>query len=348
MNPKTIDIANIALMIISCVAAYLLPFELFLFSYAVLGPLHYLTEISWLHRRDYFTTGKLDYLVFVPLGVILTMFIVLNAEGEEASRWSTNLIFICVVGALGMVLLKNWLYKLLLIIAALFVGYMLSEFRGVQLAFGMYLPTLVHVFIFTGLFIIYGALKNKSITGMLSVLVFVGCGASFFLYHPTISWYQVSPYAVRSIQGIRFDGLIGSFIHIFHMDTINYQNFYQVIFHSVPGQSVMRFIAFAYTYHYLNWFSKTSVIKWHLVPRKWLVVVVVLWLSSVALYAYDYMLGLEVLFLLSMLHVFMEFPLNYRSIIGIGEELGLRINLPKPSMATQTANAAAPKVKKVK
>src|ERR1043165_8502495 len=41
-------------MIFSCVAAFVLPFELFLFSYAVLGPLHYLTEISWLHDRKYF------------------------------------------------------------------------------------------------------------------------------------------------------------------------------------------------------------------------------------------------------------------------------------------------------
>jgi hypothetical protein len=29
----------------------------------------------------------------------------------------------------------------------------------------------------------------------------------------------------------------------------------------------MRLIAFAYQYHYLNWFSKTSIIKWHEVTR---------------------------------------------------------------------------------
>lgn len=341
MNAKTIDIANIGLMIVSCVAAYLLPFELFLFSYAVLGPLHYLTEISWLHRRDYFTTAKMDYLIFLPLAAILTFMVVLGAQDEEAARWSTNLIFICVVAALGMVLLKEWWHKVLLIIGAFIGGYILSSGKGFQLAFGMYLPTLVHVFIFTGIFIVYGALKSKSLTGMLSVVVFVLCGASFFVYHPNIYWYQVSPYAVRSIQGIRFDGLVGSIVHLFHMDTITYDNFFQVVFHSVPGQSVMRFIAFAYTYHYLNWFSKTSVIKWHMVPKKWLVVVGVMWISSVALYAYDYLIGLEVLFLLSMLHVFMEFPLNYRSIIGIGEELGLRPNLPKPSMANQPKPAMA-------
>ena len=53
-----VNYLNIGLMIVSCVAAFLFPFELFLFSYAVLGPLHYLTEISWLHERNYFTEAK--------------------------------------------------------------------------------------------------------------------------------------------------------------------------------------------------------------------------------------------------------------------------------------------------
>ena len=53
-NIDRINYLNIGLMIGACVAAYLFPFELFLFSYAVLGPLHYLTEISWLHERKLF------------------------------------------------------------------------------------------------------------------------------------------------------------------------------------------------------------------------------------------------------------------------------------------------------
>ena len=53
-----INYLNIGLMIGACLAAYVFPFELFLFSYAVLGPLHYLTEISWLHERSYFTESQ--------------------------------------------------------------------------------------------------------------------------------------------------------------------------------------------------------------------------------------------------------------------------------------------------
>jgi hypothetical protein len=83
----------------------------------------------------------------------------------------------------------------------------------------------------------------------------------------------------------------------------------------------MRLIAFAYTYHYLNWFSKTSVIKWHEVSKKWLITIFIAWVASVGLYFYDYIVGLKALLLLSMLHVFLEFPLNFRSVQGIFSSL---------------------------
>ena len=58
MNAKNIDALNIFLILISLIIAYYLPFELFLFSYAVLGPLHYATEISWLDKKNYFVHTK--------------------------------------------------------------------------------------------------------------------------------------------------------------------------------------------------------------------------------------------------------------------------------------------------
>ena len=51
--------------------------------------------------------------------------------------------------------------------------------------------------------------------------------------------------------------------------------------------------------------------------KKWLVATGLLWLGSVGLYAYDYYTGLQALLLLSLLHVFLEFPLNFRSVQGI-------------------------------
>jgi hypothetical protein len=97
-----------------------------------------------------------------------------------------------------------------------------------------------------------------------------------------------------------------------------------LIFFSEVGIMLMRFIAFAYLYHYLNWFSKTEIIRWHKVPKVRFILVLVTWIASSAFYAYDYSLGLSLLFFLSFSHVLLEFPLNIVSIVGIGTE-GLAI-----------------------
>ena len=60
-----IDKLNIFLMLLSAVIAFFIPFELFLFVYAFLGPLHYLTEINWLHQKSYYTTNKNDYWLLI-------------------------------------------------------------------------------------------------------------------------------------------------------------------------------------------------------------------------------------------------------------------------------------------
>ena len=85
------------------------------------------------------------------------------------------------------------------------------------------------------------------------------------------------------------------------------------------------FIAFAYTYHYLNWFSKTKIINWHTVAKPRLYTALAIWICSVGLYLYDYKVGLVALFFLSVLHVFLEFPLNHLTLVGIFKELKNRI-----------------------
>ena len=75
MNPAKdaqINYLNIGLMALSAVLAYFLPFETFLMAYAFLGPLHYLTEISWLHDRNYFSKGKYDFIPLLVIGVVLS------------------------------------------------------------------------------------------------------------------------------------------------------------------------------------------------------------------------------------------------------------------------------------
>ncbi len=310
MNTVKIDILNIALMLLASVAAFILPFELFLFSYAVLGPLHYLTEIGWLHKRSYFATGKYDFvwLIFLCL-VLISMTFIFKAPPES----NALCLFLAFASALGMILFDNFLYKLIAIAIGFLIGLVFLKTRNFFLIFAVLLPTLIHVFLFTGLFIIQGALKNKSVTGLISVIVFVLCAISFFVFHPTFSFYEVSEYAKQNITATNFAFVNQTIMHFLG----DAQPTVEKVFNSKLGTSVMRLVAFAYTYHYLNWFSKTSVIRWHDVPKKWLISTAILWAGSVALYAYNYIVGLQALLLLSMLHVFLEFPLNFRSLQGI-------------------------------
>ncbi|MCS6934069.1 MAG: hypothetical protein NZM35_02820 [Chitinophagales bacterium] len=343
MNTSRIDIANMVLMVLAAMAAYVLPFEVFLFSYAVLGPLHYLTEISWLHQRGYFTTGKKDYYWLLIPCIILTIvslvYMLKDTAGfNRAYEWmhgvigprgfsiTQALIFGTFAGSLALVWLKDWVYKAIFLMAAFLVGFALMHEKPFIYIFGIFLPTLIHVFIFTGLFILYGALKNKSKTGYASLAVFVLCALSFFVWQPVFGFYSVSPKAQQALISSGFIQLNEAIIQLFNLG----QYTREMVFQSPEGLGIMRFIAFAYTYHYLNWFSKTEVIKWHQVPRARLAAVVAIWLASVALYAYDYYVGLLALYFLSMLHVLLEFPLNYRSIIGIVEESAILMGWRKP------------------
>jgi hypothetical protein len=46
-----------------------------------------------------------------------------------------------------------------------------------------------------------------------------------------------------------------------------------------------------------------------------------LWLLSVGIYWYDYRVGFVALATLSFMHVFLEFPLNHRTVLAIAAEL---------------------------
>jgi hypothetical protein len=65
LSAEQLNYLNMGLMLATASVAFVKPFELFLLGYAFLGPLHYLTEISWLHDRRYFTRGRNDYFVLI-------------------------------------------------------------------------------------------------------------------------------------------------------------------------------------------------------------------------------------------------------------------------------------------
>lgn len=331
MTLKTshIDWINIGLMLIAAMAAYVLPFEVFLFSYAVLGPLHYLTEISWLHERKYFTNGTRDAIVLVLLGIVLFMvfFVVQPIFGPSAdapqqmqqtfrqhmNQGGAAIIYLAFMAALAMTTFRTLSNKIVFLLVAVVFLLGLIRVQTWVLFFAVFLPTLIHVYVFTAAFMLLGALKSRSVPGLLAFVMLLGTGTFLLLYRPEVNTTISSE--VREHYKL-FVELNRWFAMMFGQTWTEHDQAYQTSL----GVALMRFIAFAYTYHYLNWFSKTSIIKWHQVKVGRLTAIVVLWIVAAGLYWWNYRYGFIALYTLSFLHVFLEFPLNWRCFIDLGRE----------------------------
>ncbi len=333
-----VNYLNIGLMLVAAVCAFFRPFETFLFAYAFFGPAHYLTEISWLHDRNYFTKRKFDWVWLLLAGIIITLSN-FNMVPNLPAGAGTVIIFVAFIASLIFVTVKNTVLRIVLIIAAAIGSKFLVDLDSFQSVFGVFMPTLIHVFIFTGLFILVGALKGRSLSGILSLIVFIAVAMSFFYLPISNGQYTPTEYVMGSYGHLKNDGsftegfislnyhIMSVFnLHDFGKPTVDLQTFVDgfnnFLFQNPLSLSLMAFIGFAYLYHYLNWFSKTSVIQWHNIPRARFVAIMVLWLLSIGLYSIDYAVGLQWLFFLSFTHVLLEFPLNQLTFINIGKEIG--------------------------
>jgi hypothetical protein len=303
---------NVGLMILACGAAIFAPFHVFLFAYIVLGPLHYLTEISWLHDRNYFTRRNLARRWWLALVVFASLVLAwANGGGDPLQHlFGITLIYLVFAAAAAAIYVRDWRKGLgfLLILAfglAYFSGY--KTYAWAVLAANL-LTTFVHVFFFTGAFILLGALKSRSRVAVLSLFVFVTCAI--------VATTVPAPFAAPTdrVRQLYFG------FEILNKELLLLAGRSLGVYESV-GIGVMRLIAFAYLYHYLNWFSKTSIIKWHEVTRSRAMMILGFWLAAGMVYLYDYRLGFGVLYILSMLHVFLEFPLNHQTFVDIGKSL---------------------------
>jgi hypothetical protein len=338
ISVQQINYINIGLMVVSAIAALWYPFETFLFVYAFLGPLHYLTELSWLHDRQYFAKGKYDYVPLYVIGLIVSL-LYWNQIPNAPEGMAPFLTYFAFAAALVFATVKKAgprIGFLALAAAAVFLFKDTSIYNNI---FGVFLPTLIHVFIFTALFILVGALRGRDLSGILSLIAFAVITALFFFYQPDRSQYVVDDYTRSAYGYMNTDGNLSEgfvslnymFLKVFrihefspagHTNLLSFVNDFNTFLYQNPvALGVMSFIAFAYMYHYLNWFSKTSVIQWHNISRTRFAGVIILWIGSIGLYAMDYMLGLKWLFFLSFSHVLLEFPLNHVTFINIGKEV---------------------------
>lgn len=301
-DDRFLNLLNIALMGAALAVAYILPFELLVLSYAFIGPAHYLTQISWMNDRDYFIKGD-----FAPGG--LALLAILGAVYAPAQPW-------CIAGALFGALAVVVSEKPGIRAAAfglLMLGYagarQVSD--GVTLFMAVAVPSVIHVFVFTAAFMLYGALKRPHWSGYLAFVAMPACAAAFFVVPPTDRIV---------IKGLNF------------INTGFFAELYPIFFglfgiEDAPAKTaiVSGFLSWAYTYHYLNWFSKTRLIGWHDMSKSRIGVIVALYIGAIGVYLYDFSLGFNVLLVLSLLHVVLEFPLNWRVFHGIGTEIKTRI-----------------------
>ena len=338
LTPDQVNYLNIGLMLVSAGLAFWLPFQLFLFVYAVLGPAHYLTEISWLHDRDYFTTRKADPVFLVGVSVLVTLCVFNLVPGVPPGA-VTGLTLVAFAAALVFALVRSVPGRAIGIASAIVVAVPLADVPAVESISRIFLPTLIHVSLFTGAFILIGAQRGRSASGLLLLLVFLAVPVAFLYVLPGREHYAVSSYVQTAYgylkgDGTFSDGFIGLNhqlltifnLHDFGRPTTDIAGFVREVNAYLYGHplalAVMAFIAFAYTYHYLNWFSKTSIIRGHHIPQGRSIAVVLVWLASIVLFVFDYRLGLQWLFFLSFTHVALEFPLNHLTFIGIGREIG--------------------------
>jgi hypothetical protein len=305
---------NIGLMVAACGAAIAAPFQVFLCAWAILGPMHYLTEISWLHDRNYFTRGNMARRWWLGLVVFAVLIIGFAYAANSPTnlavpiKFELALIYLVFAAAAVAIFVRGSLNAVgLFLILSLGLFYF-SGFAIYVIAANL-LVTIVHVFLFTGAFILLGALKSKSWVGLLSLAVFVGCAIA--------TMTVAAPYAM---PGDRVRQLYSTF------EFLNKEMLWLTgrplgAVYEAAGAGVMRLIAFAYLYHYLNWFSKTSIIKWHEITRTRAVVIAGVWLAGGLAYLFDYRLGFGILYIMSMLHVFLEFPLDHQTMVEIGKSL---------------------------
>ncbi|MCH2035249.1 MAG: hypothetical protein MK202_17205 [Tenacibaculum sp.] len=330
-----VDTLNTILIIVSLILAYLLPFELFLISYAILGPLHYITEINWIQNKKYFVKGKywLQLCILFALIVAVPALVDLNIVESYLSEdllnmvnnvrpYSNMAIFLCLVIAYSLLFIKKVYLRVLVISIMAVLSFILVNESTFSLVVGILLPTLIHVYLFTLLFMWYGTLRKNSKVGSFNVVFLMVIPFVIYLIPSQESWRKLSEYVINTYVESNF-----YLLNVYVSKLIGASDGTNFNFSDVITRKIQLFISFAYTYHYLNWFSKTTVIGWHKnINTRKLIFLLVIWISSIALYAYNFKLGLILLLFLSFMHVFLEFPINIISIREISKHYFAKLN----------------------
>jgi len=281
------NVAHLVLLLAALALSYLLPFELFVLSYAILGPAHYLTEISWLHDRKYFLPHRAiaAALCAVAFGAMLI------ADSFWLGIIVSFSFVTCAILALAPTQRRKWACLAVAGICFVVLGQLDAPFRIAWIL----LPTLIHVSLFTLLFMTVGAWRSKSRAQIALIAVYLAAIALILTVPP--SGATVIP-QLGAIGKEYFGDIAPALGSVLGIPDLTF------------NAKITGLLSFVYTYHYLNWFIKADVIRWAAVPRPRLVGIAALSLAATGLYFLNYAYGFMVLLLLSLIHVLLEFPLN--------------------------------------
>lgn len=320
MKSLRVDKINLGLIVASFLLACLFPFELFLLGYAVLGPLHYLTETNWIVSKNYFVNNSYwKYLVIsgaliysVPYVMSLSFFESILSESiikiltVQLSGYTNSIMFFMFICAFVFLFTDKVKALGISIVITLLVSFFTFTSEAYVLINGLLLPTIIHVYLFTILFMAYGFQKNKNKIGVLNVILMILIPLLLIFVNTEMFNYRFSNTVKETYVGNNFHHLNANLAKLLGgYDDLKFY-FYEKI-----DLRIQIFIAFAYIYHYLNWFSKTTIIGWHkLLTTHKSILIILIWCSILACYIYSYRLGLVVSVFLSVLHVMLEFPLN--------------------------------------
>src|SRR5215472_11330753 len=180
-------------------------------------------------------------------------------------------------------------------------------------------PTVIHVSVFTLVFMTVGAFRSRSAAQFALVGFYLAAIAAILLVPPSRA--TVIPSLAR-LGGEYFGDIPLALGSLLRIPNLTFDTRFTGL------------LSFVYTYHYLNWFIKADVIRWADVPRPRLVAIAGLSLVATGLYFYNYAYGFAVLLLLSFLHVLLEFPLNSISIRQLGAAIGGTLRPRRPAAAS--------------
>jgi hypothetical protein len=178
---RTLDAAHLALMLLALTLAYVVPFELLLFAYVVLGPAHYATEISWLHDRKYFVPHHAVALTLAAVAILVAFI--------DSASWFGFIIWSTLVVCALIVTAKSGVQVMLLLAGAAaltLVMYLNAPWLGVV---GILLPTLIHVSLFTLVFMALGALRSRSAFQGALIAVYIAALLLIVLAPPSADRY---------------------------------------------------------------------------------------------------------------------------------------------------------------